>query len=346
MDILPDIKVSLIIPVYNVENYIEKCLSSVVNQTLQGIEIILVNDGSTDQSMDIVNIFENEHSNIRIINKENGGLSSARNSGLKIATGKYIAFLDSDDYIDETMLEKMYKRAVERDLDIVSCNLTKVDPDQEILGEEKNVLDYSHTYNKYDVISEYLLNNIPAYAWNKMYRKSLFDKYKITYPEGKLYEDIPTTFELLFRSNRIGFIDESLYLYVQRADAITKVPSFKAGRDIISTIDAIKSSLHLNELYYKYEEVFQNFSLRYLFLANVLFYKRYFLTKDEDELKSFKELASNRILSLNSKSILSSKYLGTIDKLKYILLKTGYIYLAVLIQGILLKAKNKLSMEG
>ena len=152
MNKLSDIKVSLIIPVYNVEDYIEKCLYSVVNQTLKDIEIIVVNDGSTDQSMDIVNRFENKHSNIRIINKQNGGLSSARNRGVKVSKDKYIAFIDSDDYMNVAMLEEMYNSAEINHLDIVSCNLTKVDLAGEIIEIEKNVVDYTHTYDKYEII--------------------------------------------------------------------------------------------------------------------------------------------------------------------------------------------------
>ncbi|MBU3142618.1 glycosyltransferase [Clostridium sp. CF012] len=364
MEKMPEIVVSLIMPVYNVEAYIEKCLCSALSQTLTDIEIIVVNDGSTDNSMKIVNSFASKYNNLRIINKENGGLSSARNSGLEIARGKYIAFIDSDDYIDKAMIEEMYASARDRQLDIVCCNLTKVDSEGTILGQEKNIVDYDRIYNKDEVIRAYLTNNIPAYAWNKLYSKSLFVQGNITYPEGMLYEDIGTTFELFFKADRVGFIDEPLYSYVQREGAITKVPSFKAGRDIISTVNNIKSSLNESELYYKYEEVFQSFSLKYLFLANVLFYKRYGQAKKLEkvnnykehdnykdynsykELEGFRELVSIKIAEINSKSIMHSKYLSTADKLKYLLLKTGLLYFAVSIRETLLKVKNKLCLEG
>lgn len=352
MDIMPEILVSLIMPVYNVEDYIEKCLCSALGQTLSGIEIIAVNDGCTDQSMELVNSFASRYSNLRIINKENGGLSSARNSGLEIARGKYIAFIDSDDYIDREMIEKMYNSAEARALDIVACNLTKVDPEGGVLGSEKNIVDYAHVYNKDEVILEYLINNIPAYAWNKLYSKRLFDEYKITYPEGKLYEDIGTSFELFNRADRVGFIEEPLYLYVQRDGAITKVPSFKAGKDIIATVNSIKTSLDESMQYSKYEEVFQCFSLKYLFLANVLFYKRYTLEKNSDDLNShreligFKELVAIKLEGLNFKLIMGSKNLNSKDKLKYLLIKTGFIHLAVSLNETLRRAKNKLSMEG
>ncbi|MBU3188428.1 glycosyltransferase [Clostridium bowmanii] len=347
MENLSEIKVSIIIPVYNVEDYIEKCLSSAVGQTLIGIEIIVVNDGSTDESMKIVDIFENRHSNIRVINQENGGLSFARNSGITIARGKYIAFIDSDDYIDETMIKTMYNSAEDGKLDLVACNLTKVDDTGKVIGEEKNAIDCNCTYDKVEGTREYLLNNIPSYAWNKLYRRTLFIDNKISYPVGRLYEDIGTTFELLFNAHRIGFINESLYFYVQREGAITKVPTYKAGGDIINTVDEIKSTLSKSEIYYKYDEAFKVFSLKYLFLANVLFYKRYSITKDKNELECFKNLSRVRIEDLNHDSIMQGKWFSLRDKINYMLMKTGTIYLAITIKETLLKVERKLwSLRG
>ena len=116
-------KVSVIVPVYNVEQYIEKCLENLVNQTLDDIEIIVVNDGSTDNSETIINKYLQKYSNkIKYLTKTNGGLSDARNYGMKYATGEYIAFLDSDDYADVTTYEKMYNKAIEENCDYVECN--------------------------------------------------------------------------------------------------------------------------------------------------------------------------------------------------------------------------------
>ena len=117
-------KVSVIVPVYNVEKYVEKCLQSLVNQTLDNIEIIVVNDGSTDNSKQIIQAFikENLDTNIIYLEKENGGLSDARNYGMNYATGEYIAFLDSDDYVKNTIYEKMYNKAVEKNADYVECD--------------------------------------------------------------------------------------------------------------------------------------------------------------------------------------------------------------------------------
>ena len=121
-------KISLIVPVYNVENYLEKCLNSLVNQTLQEIEILVINDGSTDNSQKIIEVFQNKFpQKIKAFTKENGGLSDARNFGIDRATGEFLAFVDSDDYVSVTMMEEMYGLAKKHEAEIVICNLQKVD---------------------------------------------------------------------------------------------------------------------------------------------------------------------------------------------------------------------------
>ena len=125
-------KVSIIVPVYNVEQYLEKCLNSLVNQTIKDFEIIIVNDGTKDSSQKIIDKYAKNYSFIKSYIKENGGLSSARNYGIKKATGEYLAFVDSDDYVTEDMYEKMYQKAKEKDFDMVVCDLNYIYPDKKI----------------------------------------------------------------------------------------------------------------------------------------------------------------------------------------------------------------------
>ena len=130
------IKVSVVVPVYNTSKYLRRCLDSLVNQTLKNIEIIIVNDKSTDNSKDIIKEYENKYQNIKVIhNKINKGIGYNRNLGIEIASGKYIAFVDSDDYIDLNLYEKMYEYSEEKKLNLCVCDLKKVD-------EESNVIDY------------------------------------------------------------------------------------------------------------------------------------------------------------------------------------------------------------
>ena len=145
------VKISVIVPVYNVENYLKKCIDSIINQTFQDIEIICVNDGSTDNSRKILEEYKNKDSRIKIIDKENGGLSSARNAGIKTAEGEFLSFIDSDDWIDKTMLEKLYKNITGLNSDISICAVHRFDEEKQIIetiDEEGNVINFE----LYDIV--------------------------------------------------------------------------------------------------------------------------------------------------------------------------------------------------
>ena len=181
------IEVSVVVPIYNVEKYLGRCLESLVNQTFQNIEIICVNDGSPDQSQKIVDEYYKKYPHlIKSLIKENGGLGDARNYGLAHASGKYICFIDSDDWVELDMIEKMYQNAVENDSDIVCCGLRRIDEKGNVLSREQLNLKNEYTPR------EAMITLAPA-AWNKLYRKSLFDETNIKYPVGVWYEDLPTT---------------------------------------------------------------------------------------------------------------------------------------------------------
>lgn len=212
------IKVSVIVPVYNVEKYIDKCLKSLVNQTLSDIEILVINDGSPDNSQKIIDKYVKKYSNVRCYVKKNGGISDARNYGLKYAKGEYIAFVDSDDYVDNTMLEKLYNKAIEKSYDIVECDLHMVDDHGNLIK------DVYHTFSV-DIFDEkklkkYMINMYTS-VWNKLYKRSLFDS-KIRFKKGVWFEDVEFLYKLIPFVKSIGFVKENLYYYVQRGGSITK----------------------------------------------------------------------------------------------------------------------------
>lgn len=212
-------KVSVIVPVYNVEKYLDKCLNSLVNQTLKDIEIIVVNDGTKDNSQKTIDEYAKKYKNIKAYKKENGGLSSARNYGLKYASGEYIAFVDSDDWIEKDMYEKMYNKAIEKDFDLVVCGLKYVYEDS-----SKNV--YASSNIKNDIftkkcIKKSMLNIYPA-AWNKIFNKRLFN-YKVFFKEKVWFEDVEFIYRLYPYINTIGVINEPFYNYRQREGSITSV---------------------------------------------------------------------------------------------------------------------------
>lgn len=214
-------KVSIIVPIYGVEEWLERCLDSLVNQTLQDIEIIAVNDGSPDNSQEIIDRFVKEYPD-KVFGyvKENGGLSDARNYGLQYATGDYIAFVDSDDYVDVTMYEKLYNKAIEEDSEMVICGYFKVnDADHSMKSAQIGSMEF---YNASAEENKILIEQNAPYAWNKLVKRELLERTKILFPKGYIFEDICTMYPLLASAKKISKVDEELYYYiVERKDSIT-----------------------------------------------------------------------------------------------------------------------------
>ena len=208
--------ISVIIPVYKVEKYLEKCIESIIKQTYTNLQIILVDDGSPENCGKICDEYAQKDSRIEVIHKANGGLSDARNVGINRANGRYIGFVDSDDYIKEDMYEKLINLIKEYNADVSICNLYDVIDGKEYVRNKDNGI---HEYSRIDILKEILLDkNIQSYAWNKLYKKELFDEIK--YPIGKKYEDIGTTFYLFEKCNKIVVTSEPEYYYLKRADSL------------------------------------------------------------------------------------------------------------------------------
>ena len=206
--------ISVIVPVYNVEKYISQCLDSIINQTYSNIEIICVNDGTRDGSRKILEEYRKKDSRIKIIDKKNGGLSSARNAGLEVAQGEYISFIDSDDWIEETMIEKLYRNITSLDTDIAICGVHQYD-------EKKKEIDDSNKYYTLEYFDKSFDNRSFTYeetkpfimdvcvmAWNKLYRRSLIDQEQARFPDGLIFEDGPFFFTLFFKARGVSIVRE------------------------------------------------------------------------------------------------------------------------------------------
>lgn len=296
------VKVSLIIPVYNVENYLFKCLASAVNQTLKEIEIIIINDGSTDLSINIINKFLEIDKRIIFINQKNQGLSCARNAGIKIARGEYIAFLDSDDSVELTFLEKMYNYSKETNSDIVMCNYFKVnEKTNRLLVAHKNAKDVIYTSE--EAVHKIILDlSIQNYAWDKIYKRELFINNNIFYPVGMYFEDMPTTFRLFYYSNQIAYLNEPLYNYLQRENSITKTFSDKHINDVIKALYLMKEFMLDNSIYLKYQKEYRFFCYK-----NLVLFTQSILTKYKSDTYTIKEAIkylSNQINILKNDIIL------------------------------------------
>lgn len=203
--------ISVIVPVYNVKEFVEKCLDSLVWQSYKNLEIIVVDDGSTDGSGKICDEFAKKEKNVKVFHRKNGGLSDARNFGIKKASGEIIAFVDSDDFVDEEYIGVMYGKMVQKDVDVVVCGYNFVKPKKDVLSGKNAAI---------KLLTEH--ENIDIVAWNKLYRKSLFADNEIWFPKGKKHEDTLTTYKVLSKARKVVYLDEVLYLYNERPGSITK----------------------------------------------------------------------------------------------------------------------------
>ena len=210
-------KVSIVLPIYNVEKYLRRCIDSVINQTLREIEIILVDDGSPDDCGQICDEYCKKDERIKVIHQKNRGLSAARNSGIEIATSEYICFIDSDDYIEKDMIEYLYNNAKKYNTDITCCGFTNIYENG--INEKITTVKEKKIYSSKEALDIHLLSGyIEVVAWNKLYKLELFAN--IRYPEGLLYEDMLTTYKLLDISNNILLLPDSKYYYCKRKNSI------------------------------------------------------------------------------------------------------------------------------
>lgn len=269
-------KYSIIIPVYNVEEYLDRCLKSILNQTYSNYEVIIVNDGSPDNSDNIIKSYEKEDKRFKGYKKVNGGLSDARNYGLKYATGDYLIFIDADDYIENNYLEKV-NDVLERnkDIDVLKFKIKLVD-------EGGNLIRMENGLNKEGVTSfdELVKLEFLEPAWSYVYKLSFWKENNFTYLKGMIHEDFGLTPEILMKANKIYYLNSYLYNYVQRNGSImssnNKEKLHKKAYDMLYQYDRL---IKIN--YNKDTKVYKSF------LANALISKAN--TLDKEEQKKYKE---------------------------------------------------------
>ena len=219
------VKVSVIIPVYNVEKYLKRCVDSVLSQTLEEIEIICVNDGSTDNS---IRILEEYGSKIKVISQENQGLSVARNFGLKEAKGEFVAFLDSDDFVDNNFYEELYSNAIKYNADVACASILRGNE-----KTQKHILKYDKVIVAQNIQEAFNLADCPNnnFVWNKIYKKSLLNENKISFVAGMIYEDMCFTPDVLETANRVISVPNINYHYWKHKGTLIKVDFDKSRAD-------------------------------------------------------------------------------------------------------------------
>ena len=308
-------EISVIIPVYNVEKYLPKCLDSICNQSFRDIEIICVNDGSSDNSLDILNDYALTDSRIKIIDQENQGLGASRNNGLEHAKGNYVYFIDSDDYLDLTALEKLHDNAISNDSDIVLFKFQTFDDNDNVhnrgvefrIDEIFGDIDYGSFSFTYVDVKKHVLNTAFS-ACLKLYKKDFLDSHNFTFPENLSFEDIPFHVKVMIEASRISFLNESLYYY--RSNPTSILNSSANAFDIFEEIDLVEEFLNKNGYYKDLENEFIFFKI-----AQILLYRiskqppeYYYRAREEFSKITIKDEGSLKKYALNGyRRVLSSK---------------------------------------
>lgn len=250
------VKVSVIIAVYNVEAYLEKCLDSLINQTLEEIEIIAVNDGSTDGSQEILNEYMKKCSKIKCYRKENGGAADARNYGLQFAKGEYIGYVDSDDFVDLDMYEVLYKKAKEEDSDIVECNLRHTYAN----SEDTEVMERFYDRKELLMFGRYVV-------WNKIYKRTWLLEAEAKFPQNLIYEDVEFIARLVPYINNYAYVNIAPVHYVQRKSSINNSTS-KKTLHILQILKNVMEFYKEKGFYEEYEEALEYFYMRILLCSS------------------------------------------------------------------------------
>lgn len=257
--------VSIIVPVYNTEKYLSKCLDSILNQSHNNIEIILINDGSTDSSLNIIREYSEKYENIVVINQVNKGQGEARNQGIKISSADYITFVDSDDWISEDYIKILYTSVIDNDADISVGNIIGV-----LSNNMKNIhypkFKYCELIGK-DAVSYLLLDKeLKSYPCAKLFKKNLFINNEIAFPGKMYYEDLAVVMQSTFYANKVILLNKYIYYYLQNNESSTRTPNMKNITDRLKALTIIKEFFIKNKCFEFYSDRYRHFCLFHLYL--------------------------------------------------------------------------------
>ena len=312
--------ISVIIPIYNVEQYLSKCLDSVINQTYKNIEIICVNDGATDNSLKILEEYKSRDSRIKIINQENGGLATARNTGLKNASGEFIYFLDSDDWVCTELIQTTYDAIQNSNADIAMFDTYNVYDEKSYVPVNRvSKFVKSHNTNVLNYKDDTNMRDLQCTAWSKLYRKNYLIKNNLWFPYGVRFgEDVPFWFSLLYTNPKIVFIDKCLYFYRKRSTSLTAKTydlidkQWNVYQECVKT-DAYQNASDIEQAYvldYNVRMAVYGFSAMNSFELFLPYEKS--LKKFINEYKNYK---STNLLKLRGYKLLKTRWIYAIGKI-------------------------------
>ena len=302
-------KVSVIVPAYNATKHIYNCIDSILSQSLQDIEIIVVNDGSTDNTLEILEKLALNDNRLKIINQENQSVGAARSNGVYASNSNFIAFVDSDDTIFKDMLKIMYEKAIKNNSDIVVCDYVCVD-------EENNILKTKKFQNIKPHFQSMLNFKINTETWNKLYKKELFTKNNFRFKERVFCEDLASNIELFYYAKQIDFANEPLYNYYVNPNGASYSVTSKNIDDVFLALQTNKQFLIKNNIFKKYKE---QFSFRILYQLDLM--------NSSKDLKQYinKKLKEYNYFDIESEFI-TKEYLLDDEKFKSLKFKAYSVY--------------------
>lgn len=325
--------VSLIIPVFNVEEYLEECLESIINQSFSDYEVILVDDGSTDRSRLIISNYEKNFNKVTVLYQKNKGVSEARNLAFKHAAGEYVLYIDSDDFLKINMLELMVNKAKNTKADIVMCNYNLYYGDN---NENNRVFSYNlledNIYSSKEVIDMMLNFKLQGQLWNKLFKRSLLIEDNFEFESGRYIQDIFPVFKVINRSEKIAFINEDLYYYRQRDTSTIHKKNIKLVEDYYHAMYSVIQYIIENEIQV-------NSTSFKVFRASVLSYFIHHYTNANFD-NGYKNFKSSKYINLDIKikDFIFLKNLNKRDKVRLFLFKFR-------IFNLIKKLKKKFRME-
>ena len=296
--------ISVIVPVYNIEKYLPRCIDSILNQTYKNWEVIFINDGSTDNSLKILEEYKKRDERIKIIDKKNAGSGAARNDGLESSEGEYIAFLDSDDWYEKNFLEKLYNNLVENNSDVAMCNPKMTYND---MSKDKKINTYFFNEIELNKTPEKILGILAMpVVWNKLYKKDIIVKNRIRFPNYSFCEDVEFLYKIFLYVNKVSKIEDDLYNYYQREDSATKKIKEEAIKQVYKVLKNIERYIKSNfpdklEFFYLYKIQFiYSISITLLTkISNDKILRKKINEKNNDEVKNI-----NKNLIFKNKKIL------------------------------------------
>lgn len=237
--------ISVIVPVYNIEKFVERCIKSIIGQTYYNLEIILVDDGSKDLSGKICDIWKAKDPRIKVIHKKNGGLSDARNAGIEVANGRYCVFVDGDDEIHVEMIQRLYNILITTNAEISVCRIERIESNRRFITRAFDATCKYVEFDSVEAVEELFLDKMDCSACPKLYNKSLFEK--IRFPKGKTNEDFAVMYKIFALAKKIVYIPDPLYFYFQREGSITttefNIRQFDKYENCIEMINYINKNM-------------------------------------------------------------------------------------------------------